>query len=324
MNKPLTINGLMKHLRNDCDIHIHGTLQKQQLISYGYYHGYKGYRFYKNAESRIPYTNFSEVVSVIEYDNNMKSALYSHLMFIETAIKNIVCNTSIKGLKNATFDYVFKERMNDNTNNTKLQSDRLKLRNNVYSKLSTQYSKEEYNENKMVRHFYMRGEDVPIWVVFEILYLGDLATFFKCLNIASREQILKELNMLDISIDTNRNLLSEILFSLKALRNSVAHNNIIFDARFKDRNISGLMKKWLERETGINNITLYSLTDYIIVVCCMLKHVDFTRKRAYDLLNTYRLEIQKLKTNVTADIYDSIIQNNITQKISSLEDYLCS
>ena len=43
MSAPQTINGLMRHLRNDCNIQISGSYQKQQLISYGYYHGYKGY-----------------------------------------------------------------------------------------------------------------------------------------------------------------------------------------------------------------------------------------------------------------------------------------
>lgn len=94
MNSPQTINGLMRHLRNDCNVQINGSTQKQQLISYGYYHGYKGYRFVKDANHQLPYTNFSEVVAVIEYDNNLKSALYSNLMFIETAIKNIVRKSS--------------------------------------------------------------------------------------------------------------------------------------------------------------------------------------------------------------------------------------
>ncbi len=43
LSSPQTINGLMRHLRNDCNISISGSYQKQQLISYGYYHGYKGY-----------------------------------------------------------------------------------------------------------------------------------------------------------------------------------------------------------------------------------------------------------------------------------------
>ena len=189
MNKPQTINGLMRHLRNDCNIQIKGGKQKQQLISYGYYHGYKGYRFFQKSQNKIPYTDFSEVVAVIEYDNNIKSALYPHLMFIETAIKNIVCNSSVMGLSSGTFDYVYKQRMNDSTVNTSLQSSRLKLRNSVYSRLSLQYSSEDRSDNQMVRHFYNRGEDVPLWVVFEILYLSDLATFFKC----SRSKFLTKL-----------------------------------------------------------------------------------------------------------------------------------
>ena len=90
----------------------------------------------------------------------------------------------------------------------------------------------------MVRHFYNRGEDAPLWVVIEILYLSDLAGFFECLNETMRENILRQLNMLDISTDTNRMLLSSMLYTLKSLRNSVAHNNIVFDTRFKDRKIS--------------------------------------------------------------------------------------
>lgn len=322
MSTPQTINGLMRHLRNDCHIQISGSYQKQQLISYGYYHGYKGYRFVKNSHNQILYTDFSEVVAVIEYDNNLKAALYSDLMFIETAIKNIVCNESVDGLKLGTFEHIYKERMRDDPTNTKLQSKRLKLRNSVYSKLSARYHDEEGNDNQMVRHFYNRGEDAPLWVVFEILYLSDLASFFECLNESMRERIMMRLNMFDISIDTNRNLLSSILYTIKSLRNSVAHNNIIFDTRFKDRNISPVLKKWVEKETSIQNITLYSLIDYIIIVCCLLKRVDFSSARAKKLVNTYKDQNQLLQNNVAPSIYAQIIQQNVTQKLSALETYL--
>ncbi len=322
MSTPQTINGLMRHLRNDCNIKISGSYQKQQLISYGYYHGYKGYRFIKNRHNQIPYTDFSEVVAVIEYDNNLKAALYFDLMFIETAIKNIVCNESVNGLKLGTFEHVYKERMRDNTTNTKLQSKRLKLRNSVYSKLSTRYHDEEGNDNQMVRHFYSRGEDAPLWVVFEILYLSDLASFFECLNESVREHIMMQLNMFDVSIDTNRSLLSNILYTIKSLRNSVAHNNIIFDTRFKDRKISPVLKKWIEKETGIQNITLYSLIDYIIIVCCLLKRVDFSSTKAEQLIQAYKKQNQLLQNSVAPAIYTQIVQQNVIQKITTLETYL--
>lgn len=139
-----------------------------------------------------------------------------------------------------------------------------------------------------------------------------------------RENILRQLNMLDISTDTNRMLLSSMLYTIKSLRNSVAHNNIIFDTRFKDRKISTILKKWIEKETNISNITLYSLIDYIIVVCCILKRIDFSRIRATNLLEKYKEENQRLSSRVPINIYQTILQQNIANKISKLEIYLQS
>lgn len=42
-------DALMRHLR-DNGIDISGSAQKRQLINTGYYHGYKGYRFFKTQE----------------------------------------------------------------------------------------------------------------------------------------------------------------------------------------------------------------------------------------------------------------------------------
>ena len=322
MGAPQTINGLMRHLRNDCNISIGGSYEKSQLISYGYYHGYKGYRFVRTRTNQVPYTKFSEVVAVIEYDNNLKSALYPCLMFIETAIKNIVCNAAVVGLRNSTFDHVYKERMNDNISNANLQAKRLKLRNSVYGKLADRYQKEDGRDNQMVRHFYNRGEDVPLWGVFEILYLSDLASFFDCLNKPIRENILKQLNIYNVAIDTNSGLLSAMLYTLKSLRNAIAHNAIIFDTRFKDRNINRVLKAWTEHETGINNITLYSLIDYIIVTCCLLKQVDFSGLRAKNLLDTFKQENANLQQKVDPTIYSLIVQLNVASKIAGLEAYI--
>lgn len=322
MGTPQTIDGLMEHLRNVCNIQIDGSYQKQQLISYGYYHGYKGYRFVKNSKNRIGFSEFSEVVAIIEYDNNLKAALYPNLMFIETAIKNIVCNESVEGLKLGTFDHVYKEQMCDNTTDTKLQSRRLKLRNAVYTKLSNRYHDEEDSDTQMVRHFYNRGEDVPLWVVFEILYLSDLASFFECLNKPTREHILTQLGMLNIAVDTNRNLLSSMLYTLKALRNAVAHNGVVFDTRFKDRKISKVLKAWVESETNIQNITLYSLIDYIVIACCLLKRIDFSGNRAKILIDTYEKENSRLQQQVAPTIYSQIIQQNVMEKIVRVKQYL--
>ena len=51
-------DALMRHLRNN-GIAISGSSQKQQLINTGYFHGYKGYRFFVSSNRRIPFTLYN-------------------------------------------------------------------------------------------------------------------------------------------------------------------------------------------------------------------------------------------------------------------------
>lgn len=51
-----TTDALMRHLRNS-GITINGSKQKQQLINTGYFHGYKGYRFFQSAQKRLPFVS---------------------------------------------------------------------------------------------------------------------------------------------------------------------------------------------------------------------------------------------------------------------------
>lgn len=321
MKSPQTVNELMRHLRDYENINISGSLQKQELICIGYYHGYKGYRFYNNYHNRIPYSDFDQLMAVIEYDNCLKAFLYPQLMFLETVIKNIVCNVSAVGLKGNTFEDVYSKRMQDNPSDTRLQMNRLKLRNTIYTRISSRYREEQNKDNQMIRHFYNRGEDVPVWCVFEIMYMSDLSNFFNCLNMTIREKILQEMNMLDVSVDTNRNLLSEILYTLKALRNAVAHNQVIYDTRFKDRRISPVVRKWVEKESGIRNITLYSLIDYIIIICCLLKKTDFNSKRVRNLITAYRSQNQILKASLPSDLYRIIIPYHVEKKVERMDTF---
>lgn len=312
----------MHHLRNDCNLEIHGSLEKQQLMAYGYFHGYKGYRFFQKTSNRIPFKSFEEIMAVIEYDNIIKAILYPNLMFIETAVKNIMCISTIEGLSNSSFDYVLKERMNDNTTNSHVQSDRLKLRNSLYSKISNRYGIEANKDNQMVRHFYDRGEDVPVWVVFELMFLDELGRFFLCLNTNIRKQILDVLNMKDSSSDTNSTVLGDLILTIKALRNAVAHNSIVFDARFKDRDINQVVKHWTERDTGIKNITLHSLSDYFILLYCMLKRLDYSNTRARELILQYKDAETKLQEKVSKEVFESIFSNRAKQKMFDLESLI--
>ena len=75
-------DALMRHLR-DNGISISGSSQKQQLINTGYFHGYKGYRFFVSSSNRLPFTSYNEINATIQYDTKLKSLLYGKMMFIE-------------------------------------------------------------------------------------------------------------------------------------------------------------------------------------------------------------------------------------------------
>lgn len=83
-----TTDGLMRHLRSN-GVEISGSTQKRQLMNTGYFHGYKGYRFFKNAQNRLPFVSYDEVYATIQYDSDLKALLYGKMMYIETAVKNI-------------------------------------------------------------------------------------------------------------------------------------------------------------------------------------------------------------------------------------------
>ena len=55
----LSINQLMKYLRNHHQISVKSN-QAQSLRNIGYYHGYKGYRFIRTPNQRIPFSSLDE------------------------------------------------------------------------------------------------------------------------------------------------------------------------------------------------------------------------------------------------------------------------
>lgn len=318
-DKAKSLDGLMKHLRDDCGIQISGSDAKEKLRQYGYYHGYKGYRFYKQSTNRIPYTDFSEMVAVMEYDNELKSLVYPALMFIEMSVKNISLDVLVQGMRDTSIDNIYKSKMNDSLSNRNLRLKRLKVRDRLHSMLSNSYK----HGNSMVGHFYNQGKEVPVWAIFEIMMLGDFADFLLCLNYDIREQITDELNM-RVSYDTNCHLIADILFTVKELRNTVAHNNIAFDVRFKDRNTNKNVIKWVQQETGMGNISFGCFTDYIVLLLCVLKHVGYPKKDMKRLLREYEDCINNIYVKLPLPIYNKIVSTGIKGKLTNMWTYIGS
>lgn len=318
-----TTNALMKYLRDKHNILIEGSKDKRNLRNIGYYHGYKGYRYIHHPENRINYKNFDEIVSIVEFDSKLKSLLYPQIMQIETISKNIVLQILVECYKTDELNDIFEYGMTDYKSSPNTQEyqrrlkHRLNVRNSIYSSLSKNYTE----QNKIVSHFYSKDKHVPIWGIFEIISLGTFANLISSLEYNCRFKIAKDMNI-NTAFDSNALFPEKILFLIRALRNSIAHNNVVFDVRFKDREVANSLCRFLENETGCKNINFNTITDYIILITFLLKNYGIGKTEINKFINSYEKALEDFRNNTDINIYSQIIHTDSKSKIYALKYYI--
>lgn len=317
MNNIKSINGLMKYLREKHHIQIKGSNHKKQLKNVGYYHGYKGYRYIKKSNNRIKFNNFDEILSIIDFDNKVKALLYPQVMFIETALKSYALEIIIQNGKTENFSQIYANLMTDYKSYSN-QSDRYKnaykKRLDTYNRIQNVIANSYASDNNIVSHYLKNDESVPIWAIFEIITLGEFGNLISTFDLNTRKNISQDLG-LNVAFDSSGRLLENIIFLIKDLRNAIAHNNVIFDTRFRNRNINTTLLKSLCRDTNIQGINFTSISDYMILVIYILKKLNKTNKELTKVINDFIKTIDILKQNIPSSIFNQIILTNDLQKL---------
>lgn len=322
-----SIDGLMRHLRNS-GISINGSIQKRQLMNAGYFHGYKGYRFFGVSSKRLPFTSFEEVNATIQYDSRLKALFYDKIMFIETAVKNIALECILDKANSENIQAMYDKAVSSYKNapaganvelKKKAQKNKLILESMIQSSLSKAYKA----DNPKVTHFYnnMSYSGVPIWALFEILTMGDFGFLLSCLTYDTRNDISKKLG-LNVASDTNRELVYSYIYTLKDLRNAIAHNSVIFDTRFKKSDPTKAMKSCLMQEIGLPYVNFKTLGDYLILVCYYLKmlHVPKTEIKAF--IRAFQAITMDYEKSVNANVARMVIHPDLNSRISVLKGYI--
>ncbi len=318
-----TVNALMKYLREQKGIAIAGSNQKQKLRCIGYYHGYKGYRFFNTPHNSLDYTDFNQLLSVYTFDMQLKALLYTPLMQIETALKNYALEEILNTCNSSLFTDVFSSVFNHHHDFPKSSRDykealqkELALRNKVYSDLSR-----DYNAKLVIQHFIEKDQPVPIWAIFETISLGEFGRMLACMN----HHIAKEISIavgINSAFNGDGRLLEKIVFLLKDLRNAVAHNDPIFDVRFKAAKPNGNIARLLSQETKISNITFATIVDYVILVVYLMKSLDFTKTETKQLINQFRDYCENLRKSIPIQLYSKIIHTDTRSKLIQLQRYI--
>ena len=322
-----SIDALMRHLRSN-GIEISGSTQKRQLMNTGYFHGYKGYRFFQTSEKKLPFTSYEEVYATIQYDSHLKALFYDKIMFIETAVKNIALECILQKAKSENIQEMYDKAVNSYKNapadanpamKKAFQEKKLNLESRVQSYLMRAYK----NDNPKITHFYnnMSYSGVPIWALFEILTMGDFGYLLSCLTNDTRDSISKKLG-LNVSSDTNRSLVYQYIYTLKDLRNAIAHNAVIFDTRFRKMEPTKAMKACLKNEIGLPYVNFKTLGDYLILVCYYLKLLKVSKTEISGFIREFERIIKEYQNTVNPSVSAIVIHPDLQSRIEALKKYI--
>ncbi|MBR4474285.1 MAG: Abi family protein [Oscillospiraceae bacterium] len=318
----------MRHLR-DNGIGISGSLQKRQLMNTGYFHGYKGYRFFNSPNNRLPFSSYDEVYATVQFDAKLKALFYEKIMFIETAVKNYALEC-ILGIDNSESIQAMYDKAvcgfhsapagASSKEKKKHQADKLTLQSKIQAYLSRAYKE----SNPKITHFYnnLGYSGVPIWALFEIMTLGDFAFLLSCLTFDARDSISKKLGMHNGAIDTNRELIYNYLYTLKDLRNAIAHNSVVFDTRFRKIDPSKAMRLNLQHEIKLPYVNFKTLTDYLILVCYYLKNMKVSKTEIKAFIREYERILSEYQASVSPAVSAIVIHPDTANRLTALKNYI--
>lgn len=320
-----TVNGLMKHLR-DTGININGSKEKRQLINSGYFHGYKGYRFLGTSNNRIPYTEYKDINATIEYDSQLKAAIYGRMMYIETALKNVALNCVMDMAKSERVQDVY-DRLFSSYNNSpqnlshkdkqEIQRNKLSIVSSITKEIFNAYK----NNNPKITHYINSGRDIPLWAVFEILMMGDFGHFLAGLNFTTRDALDKELGI-NVAFDTNRNFVFKFIYVLKDLRNAVAHNGVVFDARFRNYTLSGSAIRYLSKEIGLPYLNFKTLGDYVVMMVFIMKLLGVTKTDCRAFVRDIEKIIDEYESRVDSVVFAKVVHPDTRSRLVTLKNYI--
>lgn len=334
---PKTTDALMRYMRDNKGISIKGSAQKRKLMNLGYYHGYKGYRYIHKDTNIISYSNFDELTAVYEFDAQLKALLYPAVMRIETALKNYVLEVVVCSVNSDSFIDIYTKLLDNykefSTKNKtyktpKARKDaeekykrelkrRLDLRNRIYKVQTDAF----VNGNKIAVHYLSKDRNLPMWAIFELLSLGEFGHFVSCLNYKSRKAISEKIGIRNAD-DTNAMIPQRMIYATKDLRNAIAHNDVIFDTRFRTGKIDNQLCNAISNATGVTGITFETITDYIILIVYQLALLHFPKNEMRKLISDYIGCTERLRKAIPISAFNQIIRTDNNAKITALKKFI--
>ncbi len=249
-------------------------------------------------------------------------------MFIETAVKNIALESILVNANSESIQDMYDKVVSGYHNapstataeqKKKLQQNKLNLQNTIQSSLAHAYKK----NNPRITHFYnnVGYSEVPIWALFEIMTMGDLGYLLSCLTYDVRDDISKRLGM-NLSCDTDRQLIYKYIYTLKDLRNAIAHNAVVFDTRFRNIDPTSAMRQCLKLDIGLPYVNFKTIGDYIILMCYYMKLLKVSKTEIKAFIREFEKITDTYIKAVNAKVSAIVIHPDLKGRLNILKNYI--
>ena len=199
----------------------HKSFAKKALQHKGYYNLINGYSklFILSTipdDKYKPGTTIEEICALYDFDRALRSIFLKNILSFETNIKSLIA-------------YYFPQKYgHDNymlyNNFETTKKDANKNITSVIAEFQKQISSRAADPS--IEHYLKKYGYVPLWVLNNILTLGQISKFYSIMKQPDRQQISKIFHITD-------NQLESILFYLSAVRNFSAHGNRLYCFRTK-------------------------------------------------------------------------------------------
>lgn len=189
------------------------------------------------------------------------------------------------------------------------------------SKINNALLRDYGNKKQTVNHFFDADRAIPIWAAFESLTLGEFGTFFACANSNVKRNTSAILH-LPSQLDADGRITEFVIYAVKDLRNAVAHNNTVFDTRFRTGEISQRLISLLEAEVGITGLDFKYIYAYVILLTYVLRKMGETKTSCKQFLNSYLSLTDELRTQLSPNTCNQILGTQQRPHLRQLQNFI--
>lgn len=280
-------------LNIDDDIAAEEILEKEN-----YYNVINGYKepfidLSAPSEKYFPNAKFDELFSVFTFDRNIRMIYLKYILKAEHHLKTVIAHEFSKSY--GYDNYLKTENFDTSTN------EKLKEVLQTIGKLNTVLSN-QLNKSKEITHYLTTHGYVPLWVMVNVLTLGDLSYFYKNLKPQDANAIAKTFN---IKFDE----LSKFMKNLTIARNICAHDERFYDTKFKSaisyKQISNFNILQIPIASGSPTYGICDIFSIAIILALLLPKKDIQ-----EFIDSMENEFNTLNSNLY-----SVSGNNIMLKM---------